>query len=319
MTTDPQATGALSKLLLGFETEFGVLAEEGVELPFVSFGLKRTKNKVSSPVITGDFNPPKPSDGKISVVGPIRVPMDSVASWYWFKAACNTLTTTGTGPFNHEFKMIGATQRTSISLEIQHPDLKLKKYFQYTGCKINGISFSVGEEGEKFMDLDVVAQDRTIAASSFDDAAPQVKRSPLDDSMAQVKVGGDVFATSTTTSCNVAFNMDTDTRFIGGGGKVGTLSDAMIKVSGKHDFIFTNTLLLQMAIDSTETSIEQIFIAASDKKVAIKVPELMFQEEDPGVPGPQGIVISLPWEGYYDDSPDASAIVVTVTNGDAHA
>lgn len=314
------ATGAASKVVMGFEPDFGTIPLAGFVMPVVKCALRRSRKKIDNPEISGNLNPGKPLNGNIDVSGQIVVLLDAITAWYWFKAMFNSYTKTGTapGPFVHEFKMSGLAPRPSMTIEVQYLDLVEPKYFQYVGCKINSFSIATGDEGHVQLTMDVVGKNRTIAANSFDSAATDLSSAPLDNSHSTVKENDVAFTTSTSTSCNVSFNLDTSKRFVGGGGTVGVLPDSIINVSGKHDFVFQNTTLLDKATNSTKTSIEMDFTAAADKKVNILCPEVNFAEEDPGIDGPQGIAISLPWSGYYDNSAEAAAIVVKVTNAEEH-
>ena len=315
-----QATGALSKLVMGFEDSFGNLATEGFIMPIVSSSLRRTRNKIQSRVIRGNFNPGRPSGGNFSVAGQIVVPLDAMASWYWFKAIFNSLTTTGTGPYDHEFKMTGVTKRISMSIEHQFLDLDTPKYFQFTGCKVSGFSFGVGDEGEILMTMDIVGSDRTIAVSPFDVAPTDLSSyQVIENAHAAFKEGDVTFADASNVSFQVNFNPDTSKYLIGGGGKLGAIPDGIMSLSGSNDFLFKDTTLLEKAVNSTESSIEMTFTKAADAKVNVKLPELEYGEADPGIDGPQGIAVSLPYEAYFDNATEASSIVVTLTNAEAHA
>lgn len=314
------ATGALSKLVLGFESTFGTLATAGFEVPFASSGLKSSRTKSPSKIIRGNFNPGKPSGGNYSVSGTIVVPVCSISFWYWCKAAFNALTTTGaSSPYTHTFKMTGATPRGSISIEHQFLDLDTPQYFQYTGGKISAISFSVGDEGELLSNISIVAAKETIAAAPFDASPTVVGYSPLDNSHASFLEGGSSIANSTKVSCAINFNPDTSKYVIGSGGYLGLIPDGIIGVSGTLDYIFEDVALLNKAKASTESSIKQVFSASATSKVEVLCPEIEFGESSPEISGPQGIMCSLPYEGFYDNATEASAIVVTVTNTEAHA
>lgn len=406
-----QATGALSKLVMGFESAFGTIATDGFRLPFVSSTLKSNRNKIPSKVIRGDFNPGKPSGGNYTVPGTIVVPVCSISFWYWMKLAFNTMSKTvvatmtpllntahwsasgsGTNEFYytgtlaaepayvelnsvaatkgtlgslaagtwgwgdndtlgankmyvrladgadpdsktsgwvataaaitgyaHKFSMTGATPRVSATIEHQFLDLDTVKYFQYTGIKVSAISFSVGQEGELLATLTLTGAKRNIATSPFDASPTEVGYSPLDNSQASIEEGGSELGNSTGVSCDINFGLDSPKYFIGGGGYPGSIPDGIIGVSGNLDFIFEDTTLMEKAIASTESSVKNIFSASASSKVEVFAPEVEFGENDPEISGPQGIMVNLPYEGFYDNNAAASAIVVTVTNTEAHA
>lgn len=314
-----QATGALSKMVIGFESvATGTIATAGFEVPFVSSSLTLNKNKLPSSVIDGDYNPKIPHSGNKIVSGQVVVPMDSLASWYWFKSMFNTLTTTGLSPYAHEFKMTGTTARTALTIECQYLDLATPQYFQYLGCKINNVSFGFGSEGEILMTMDIVGMSRTIATSAF--CTPtDVGYAPLDNSDASLKEGGTTFADSTSLDCSIGFNISTDLYTIGGGGTLNDVVDNRMSVSGNNAFLFKDVTLLNKGVNDTESSLEITLSQSASSKVVIEFPEIQYAEADPGIPGPQGLLVTLPWQAYYDDNADASSVVVTVTNTEAHA
>lgn len=319
-TMSDQATGALSKMVIGFEdVATGTAATAGFEVPFISSSLSLNKNKTVSQVIDGDYNPKKPSSGNKLVSGQVVVPLDSIATWYWFSSMFNTLTTSGTDPYDHEFKMAGTTKRTALTIEHQYLDLDTPQYFQYLGCKINQASVSVGGEGELIMTMDIVGISRTVDTSSFDGSATDIGYGPLDNSDASLKEGGSAYADSTTVDFSIGFNVQTDQYVIGGGGELGDVPDGRMAVSGNNTFLFKDLTLLNKGINDTETSLEFTFTQSASSQIIIEFPELQYAESDPGIPGPQGLLVTLPWQAYYDDNADSSSVVVTVTNGEAHA
>jgi len=316
-----QATGALSKLVIGFESvAYGTAAAAGFDVPFVSSSLQLNRNKTTSPIIRGDFNPVKPSPGNKSVGGTIVVPFDSIASWYWLKSAFNTLATTGaSSPYTHKFTMEGATKRTSLTIEHQYLDLDTPQYFMFTGCKIASMSFSTGGEGELLLTMQIVGSDRTISATSFDGDETAISYDPVNQSEASLTEGGSAFADATNISFDINFNPDTSQYVIGGGGALGAIPDGVMSVTGNLSALFTDTTLLTKASGNTETALVATYNGGTSNQVIVNLPELQYSEADPPIDGPQGIVQSLPFSAYYDDGGDASSAVISILNAEAHA
>lgn len=320
MTT--QATGALSKVVIGFESvAFGTIATAGFDVPFVSSSVQLTRGKSTSPVIRGDFNPTKPFPNNKVVAGTVVVPFDSIASWYWLKAAFNTIATTGaSSPWTHVFTNEGVSPlRSSITIEHQYLDLATPQYYQYKGCKVSRMSFSTGTEGELLLNIDIVGQDRTIATSSFDGTATVVEYSPIAQSQATIKEGGTAFADATNVSFDINFNVDTSQYTIAGGGIVGSLPDQIMSVGGNLTALFKDVALATKASANTESSLEITYEAAASSKVIVDINELQYSESDPAIEGPQGIQQGLDFIGYYDDDAGESAVMITLINTEAHA
>jgi hypothetical protein len=82
-----QAKGALSRLLLDYETTFGSdpASPNGRSLPFNTCGLEGSQAKNSPATITGTRNPVAPFAGNVDAAGSIVVPVDSTAFFYWLR------------------------------------------------------------------------------------------------------------------------------------------------------------------------------------------------------------------------------------------
>ena len=120
-------------------------------------------------------------------------------------------------------------------------------------------------------------------------------------------------------SLDVNFKCDTSQYVIGGGGTLGAIPDGVMAVTGNLDALFEDTSLLEKAINGTESALELTFSGGLSSILVIDFNELKYSPNSPGIPGPQGIAISLPWSAYYDDDAAGSSVVVTLTNGEAHA
>lgn len=312
-----QATGAMSKLVIGFEPEFGTIATEGFNMPFNSSGVKGQRNQTTPSTIRGNLNPMEPFDGNTSVAGQIVVPVDSVAFWYWLKAMFGDPATSGTGPFDHEFKA-GDSSRGSITVEHQFLDLDTPQYFQYTGCKINSCAISTGGDGELVATLDVVGARENMASSPMDASQTDVGFARLKNNEASLSEGGTVKNNAKVADFTISWNCDTDQYVIGGGGVLGFIPDGVMSVSGNLEALFEDVTLLNKALDSTESSLEVTYSAGADSELSFLFPELKYSQNSPGIDGPQGIAVSLPWSAYYTDASEASSVVATITNNEEH-
>lgn len=312
-----QATGALSKLVLGFETTFKTPATEGFVIPMNSSGLKGSRNSNTPATITGNINPVEPFDGNMSVAGSIAVPVDSIAFWYLLKAAFGDPTTIGTDPYEHEFK--AGNTRPSLTIEHQFLNLAVAKYFRYVGCKVNSLSFSAGDDGELIANFDIVGTSESIETSPFDASPTTLGFARLKNNQLTLKEGGSTISNAKLADCSISFNCDTSQYVIGGGGVLGAIPEGVMTISGNLNALFEDTVLLQKAIDSTESSLEMTFEASAFSKLVIKFPEVKYTRNSPGIDGPQGIAIALPFGAYYTDASEETSVVATLTNSEAHA
>ncbi len=312
-----QATGALSKLLLGFESTFQTPPADGFVMSINSSDLKSTRNQITPATIRGDLNPVEPSDGNTSVAGSISVPVDSIAFWYWLKAAFGDPVTTGTGPYVHEFK--AGNIRPTLTLEHQFLNIDSPRYFRYVGCKVSAIAISAGDDGELVATFSIVGTSETIETSSFDATPTVVSFSRLKNNQLSLNEGGSPISNAKLVDMNIDFTVDTDEYVIGSGGVLGSVPDGVMAISGNLNTLFEDVVLLNKAINSTESSLEMTFSASATSILVIKFPEVKYTRNSPGIEGPQGLAISLPFGAYYTDAPEATSVVATLTNSEEHA
>lgn len=312
-----QQTGAQASVLIGVESAFKTIATDGFVMPVNSSSVKGSKNQNSAATITGNLNPVEPFDGNVSVSGSIVVPVDSVAFWYWLQLALGTPVTTGTGPYVHTYK--AGNTRPSFTLEHQFTELSSNRYFQYTGCKISGMSLSAGDDGELVATFEVVGAEETIATSSFDASPTSLSLVRLKNSHLAMTEGGSAITNAKLVDLNINFNLDTSNYIIGGGGILGSLPDGIYSVSGNLNALFEDTTLLEKGVNGTESAIALTFTGASTSILVLTFPEIKYTQNSPGIDGPQGMAVSLPFNGYYDNNSDATSFMATLTNSEAHS
>jgi len=316
-----QATGALARLVLGFQADKATPATDGFVMPINTSTLKSSRNQIIPGTIRGNLNPVEPSDGNTSVSGDITVPIDSIAMWYWLKAMFGSPVTTGSAsPYLHTYKAGDpSAKRPYFTIEHQYTDLDTPLYFLYTGCKINSMSISMGEDAELVATLSIVAMQEAINTVSFDSSPTIVNMSRLKNNQLTMKEGGSTIANATLTTNTINWNCDTDKYVIGGGGILGAIPDGVMSVSGNLSALFEDKVLLDKAMQSTESSLEATFTGSASSILTFKFPEIKYTPNSPGIEGPKGIAISLPYTAYYNNNSDATSVKVELTNTEEHA
>ena len=308
----------MASVLIGVESAFKTIATDGFVVPVNSSSVKGSKNQNSAATIRGNLNPVEPFDGNWSVGGQVVVPVDSLAFWYWLRLAFGNPTTSGaSSPYTHVYK--AGTARPSFTIEHQFTELATDKFFQYTGCKISGMSISAGDDGELIATFDVVGAVETIASSSFDSTPTTLTLTRLKNTHLSLKEGGSAISNAKMVDFNINFNLDTNQYVIGGGGVLGSLPDGIMSVSGNLNALFEDTTILTKAIAGTESSLELTFTGSASSTLIIDFNEVKYTPNSPGIEGPQGISISMPFNAYYDNDASETSVLVTLINTDAHA
>ena len=312
-----QEKGFLGRLLLDYETTFGSdpVAEDAYVMPVNTVDLSAAQNKTTPQTLRGSRNPFAPSRGNIAVDGSIAVPVDYSAMWYWLKGMFGDPATSGVGPYVHVFTV--ADSQPSMVLEKQFTGLT--KYWKYNGCKINSwnLSFSGNDDGELISTFNIMGANETESDTPYDAAPTSATLSRLHMYQVTVDEGGGSSSEIIDVNLNVEFGIN-EQRVLGNSGKRSDLLEGMLSVSGSITAIYASDTLIDKGIGNTESSLD-LTITSGSYSMVISIPELEYHRPKVGLPGPQGITVTMDFKGFYDDDADASVVSVTLTNADAHA
>ena len=315
MAVASRAQGAQSKLVMAFESEFGTKPTTGgIVMPIISSSIKASQNLNDSTVIRGDRNPGAPFRGNIDTSGAVTPPVDVIGIGYWLKLAfgdpvSKVTGTESTKKAEHVFK-IGNTM-PSVTIEQGYPDVST--YQQFTGVRMSKMGFKFGGDSELTASIDLMGCSESITSTSFDSAAKTYVFTPFENLSATIKEGGQSIAS--ILSCDIDFNfgLDGDSYAIGGQGFRTYIDPGIITISGTIKAFFQNQTLLNKAINGTESSLE-LSLANGKNSLMIKLPEITYERNSPGIDGPKGVNIELPFKAYYSDDAAQSAAIITLVN-----
>lgn len=218
--------------------------------------------------------------------------------------------TAGAALYQHVFKV----GDTVPSMTIEKGFTDIGKYFRYVGSKVNKFSVTgqVGNNEQTYtMDM--------MAANEIEQTAPMTASPTILEILrfnnidATVKEGGNTLATCRKMQLDVDNGLDGDTYCLNGGATRPSINEGIAKVSGSVEVLFTDTALLDKAINGTETSLEMVF-SKGPYSLSFKIPEVLLERATPTVDGPKGVMATLSYNGYYANNSDNSAIVVTLIN-----
>lgn len=218
--------------------------------------------------------------------------------------------TAGTGAlFTHVFKVTD----TQPSMVMERGFTDIGKYALYNGCKVNTFEVSFGGDGELTASMGIMGAKETIGASEYDSSPDSITFVRFNNFQASIKEGGSTIAIVKEGNFKIDAGLDGDGYVVGGLGFRGRIPEGMIGVSGSITALFEDSTLLDKAIAGTESSLELTFTSGAHS-LKFLFPELLFERNTPGIDGPKGVLIELPWRGYYADDSNASAVVATLVN-----
>lgn len=305
------AMGSKGRVAIDFETAFGTTPASPVakKMPINTSNISGKQNMIESATITGLRSPVAPSLGNIDVSGGLVVPITVRDFGWWLKGGFNVPVTTGAGPYVHTFKI--PTAQPSMTIEQGFTDVA--QYFLYNGCKISKMGFSFGGDGELTASIDIMGAKETLSTSPFDATVDTMVFDRFANFQAAILEGGSAIANCTEASIDIDFGLDGDTYCIGGAGFRSEIAEGIVSVSGSIKAMFQNATLLAKAIARTESSLK-ITLTNGAHVLEFLIPELLYERATPGIEGPAGVFVTLPFKGYYQNDAVASAIQVKLTN-----
>jgi hypothetical protein len=307
-----QARGSKSQVVIDFESSFGVnpSSVKGILMPFNSCAIQAKQTLTDAATIRGNRSQAAPIVGKTDVSGDIVVPVDEKAFGYWLKAFCGAPITTGTGdPYTHVFK----PGNTQPSLVIDKEFNDIGQYLLYNGCKVNQIKMTLGGDGELTATVSIMGSKETSGTAAYDAAPTSLTFSRFGNFQGSVKEGGSSIAYLSQMELTVSGNLNGDQYCIGSNGFRTDLPEGLISVTGSITALFQDAALMNKAINGTESSLE-LALTSGTHSLTIAIPELIYERQTPGISGPQGITIQLPFRGYYDNNANAASIMFTLVN-----
>ena len=304
--------GSTTVFKLGYElVAFGTAAAAGYILPLNSFNVRSNRALNRAGTLSSDRNPLEPFAGNLSVGGNIVVPVDSVAMAHWLIAIFGLPSTTGAGPYVHEFKI--PSEQRSITLETGFADLATDKFQRFVGCKINSFAVTVGGDGELVATLGVIGKSDSMEAATFH-AGSAVTMARVNNFQAALLEGGSSLANATEVSINIDLPID-PYYVIGGAGSVGSLAEQKVGVSGNIKTLFESDALLAKALAGTESALKLTVTGSASSVFELEVQELLYERNSIAVPTAAGLLVDLNFQGYYANGSEVSGIVARLTNG----
>lgn len=130
-----------------------------------------------------------------------------------------------------------------------------------------------------------------------------------------VDEGGSTSSVIKTITFDVNNELDGSNYTIGSGSERRTIPEGVVTSSGSIEAVFEDDAILEKAENRTESSIQVQFTHPdNESSLTIDMNEIEYQPRSPGIPGPQGRVIDIEFQGYYEDDSGESSVIITLVN-----
>jgi len=316
------AKGAQAQLVIQEESTFATDpgAPDVQKLHFRTCGLRLQRALINSDTIQGDRNPSEPGYDVDDVSGPLSMELQAYIGKV-LKGVFGSVATTGAGPYVHTFKV--GSSVPSFLVELGFTDIG--QYLKHNGVKFSRMNLSVSSKGFVTVDFDLIGASQAISSSAFDDTPTDLgKTSFTGRAVSAIEEGGVAIGNVVSIDgLTIDNGLDGDQYYVGGNGLRGAIDEHQIKVSGTIKAKFADLTLLNKALNGTESSLRVVWSlgdglgSAGNESIELKVPELKYSVATPPVEGPKGVLVSLAFEGYYQNSAEATALQCVLKNAQA--
>ena len=308
-----QQRGAYVPIMIGTESVFGVAATVGQKLYYKSESLKYQRNLISSETLRGTRQPIRPMRGNVDVAGDITVELGPQHGKL-LKHAFGGYSITGGPVYIHEFTI--ADLPPGLTIEKQFVDLDTDRFFLYRGCKVNTLKVSMKTEGVIEAVLSFMGKEETLGLASFDSSPSDLGLEPFDGFGGALYINNVSSAIITSIDFTLENGLDGNTYVIGGAGARRWLPEGIAKVTGTVTMLFEDDAydFYVAAKAFTEKMIRVDMVAGTglgttgNEKMEIYMNEVIFKPEAPAVSGPTGVTVTAPFEAFYSNDSDASAM-----------
>ncbi len=295
--------------------------KDGLYVPFLSESLRMSRNLFSSNVVRSTRNPNMPTRGNREVAGDITTELNPHMGRL-FKHVLGSYVRTNGGPYTHTFK-VGAYSDMPAGLQVEKQFTDIAQYARYNGCKINSFGITVKSEGVIETKFGLMGAKETIATLPHDGSPTDFGHTPFDGFEAVINQGGVALGIATEMNFTLENNLDGSVFVIDGSGERASLPMGIVKVTGQVTALFESMTLYNLAVAHTETSLQIILTkgtgagTAGNEKLTFNFDEIIFKPQAPVISGPAGVMVELPFEAFYSNDADASALWIELINAQA--
>lgn len=285
---------------------------EGLQLPIAEIDLKMQRAINKSRVLRGDRNPTKGFLGRKNVGGPLVMQPGVRDIAFLMKHLLGAVTTSGAGPYTHTIK-VGTLP----------PGLTIDKIFgtltqieRYLGCRLNQLSFSCNDDGLLEVTFDVIGASEVDDTVKLDAAPKLYSIQPFAVPKLTINEGGSPLTIGKDMQITISNNLDVETgRVMGNSGAINDLPEGIMMIDLSFSVLFQSVTLLNKAKNETVSSFDFTFPAPSaGHSLKLAFNELTYEVTEPGVKGPNGIVVPMKANVYYDTDAAASSVIATIIN-----
>ena len=288
-----RARGARTESLAAFESTYGTAPGSGFfRMPFAQNRLGGSQELLESELLGYGRDPLPPTKDALNARGDLSIPVDAQSVGFWLKAAFGGPTTTGSGPYTHDYNSGGWTL-PSFSIEKGMPDIPL--YEMYSGCMLDRITIPMQRSGQFRATVDVIAQ-------GVDDSPTSQAGTPTDYTLQRFghfngSILRDDVALGNIVSGEIVYQNNLDpVEVIRSDGRIDGIDPSMAMLTGRLVARFADTTLLNQATAGTPSKLDFDWEIDANTKLTITAHAVYLPRPSTPIEGPQGVQVTFDWQ-----------------------
>ncbi|MEG9884417.1 MAG: phage tail tube protein [Hyphomicrobiales bacterium] len=293
-----RALGAQAQMALAFEIAYGKPPDSGfIKMPFVSTTLGAEQSLIDNDLIGGGRDPSPPALDTVTADGDVVAPIDTHTFPLWLKSAFGPPTTTGKGPYTHEFHS-GAAKLPSLSIEVGLPEVPY--YGLYSGCVADKINWRMERSGQLTATVNLVAQGESVKDQSQTGSpvSPAAGRrfGHFNGSISRDGVSLGNVVSADLTYANNLNRVET----IRSDGKIEGVDPGIAALIGSIEVRFADQILLRQASKHAPCVLEFGYELPSGESLKITAHSVYLPVPRREISGPGGVQVSFDWQAARD-------------------
>ena len=306
-----RAQGARAQMALAFETTYGTPPVGGfTKMPFASTSLGAEQPLLNSELLGYGRDPLAPIKDAVTADGDAVVPLDAGAFGFWLKAAFGDPTTTGVGPYTHEFRSGGWTL-PSLSIETGMPEVP--RYAMYSGCVLDQLSWQVQRSGLLTATARLVAQGETVATTTSVGTPAELGLKRFGHFNGAISRNGSALGNVVSAEITYSNNLDR-IETIRGDGRIDGADATMAALTGRIEVRFADSTLVAQAINGEACEMEFAYVLPSGETFTFTAHAVYLPIPRIEISGPQGVQASFDWQAAKSTNPARMCTAVLINS-----
>jgi hypothetical protein len=292
-----RAQGARAQMALAFETVYGTAPAGGfTRMPFASTSLGAQQPLLGSELLGYGRDPLAPVKDAVTADGDVVVPIDAEAFGFWLKAAFGEPTTSGSGPYTHEFRSGGWTL-PSLSIETAMPEVP--RFAMYSGCALDQLSWQMQRSGLLTATAKLVAQGETVATVSAAGTPVQPALKRFGHFNGSITRNGAALGNVVSAEITYANNLDR-IETIRSDGRIDGADPSIAALTGRVEVRFADQTLVNQAIAGDPCELEFAYALPSGESFTFTAHAVYLPRPRIEIAGPQGVQATFDWQAARD-------------------